>query len=118
MRDEIRVALKAVQSRFREFEANFIEDSEELEYNLLVDNDHGIYVAQIFARDLSKDWFVCATDREILLEGPEQEWYEEAWTDVIESAERVASDGTKWFLFQTENGDLLEVPEEYLESEY
>ena len=68
-----------------------------------VDNRHGIYVPQIWAKrfgEIAKG--VSKEDIDILLAGPEHEHYWETWDDVLENA-RVNS--ATFYL--SENGDVF-----------
>ena len=65
----------------------------------LVDNHHGVYIPQIFAKtiDRSKVKHVTEEDWEILKSGPDHEEYWDTWDTVLRNAEIVA-DGVTYRL--------------------
>lgn len=88
---------------------------------LLIDGHHGIYIPQMFAwmywsyvdpESLSDSDEL----REILLAGPDHEYYWEAWEEVVSNV-RLIADGCVWILYQ-EFGDLFAVPEDETEGLY
>lgn len=72
---------------------------------LLVSDNRGVYIPQTFAEnfDLSVWKNIDPKDIETLKEGPDAEWYWEAWESVLNSASYVKN-GQAWFLYQ--DGDL------------
>ena len=73
---------------------------------ILVGDSHGVYVPQVFAEkfDLSLWNGIDPEDAKTIAEGPEAEWYWEAWDNILSSAS-YKHDGNEWFLYQ--NGDLF-----------
>ena len=83
------------------------------EPELFVDDHHGIYALKVFAECINRERVVGITDENytILEEGPDHEWYWEAWDEVIDSAVLTGKDGTEYYLWQ--DGALWIVPKEY-----
>lgn len=72
----------------------------------LLDGAHGQYIPQAFVEVYSPEkWGVTDEDRDILLAGPDHEWYWETWDDVLGNATYTDDLGFKWTLYQ--EGDLL-----------
>ena len=93
---------------------------------LLIDDGFGVYIPQKFAEDYqfipntgnpkSQYWHgVKAEDLEILRVGPDDDWYWESWTTVLDGA-WIEVNGVKWTLFQ--DGDLWAVSEEMTEEDW
>lgn len=80
---------------------------------VLVDSHHGVYVPQLFARCYAEEFSLRAADIAVLEAGPDHPDYWEAWDSVLDSSERVDMLGHKWRLYLTDNGDLLEVRDDY-----
>lgn len=80
----------------------------------IIDGSCGIYVPQIWAERYgtaaTESANVTAEDVSILLAGPDQEFYWEAWEQVLNNYCHVV-DNVKHFLWQ--DGDLFEYPETY-----
>ena len=80
---------------------------------LILDSNRGIYIPQAFALkfgDFLGSWSnVNQDDLDTLLEGPDHEWYWEAWQNICDNAEYMGSDGAKYSLYQ--DGDVWLVPE-------
>lgn len=81
--------------------------------SLLVNDAHGVYVPQVFFKNYDTDlWSGIDPDNvKIIEEGPEHEYYWEAWDEVLASA-RYTLGGHTWTLWQDGNlfavcGDLL-----------
>lgn len=74
---------------------------------LLLSDNRGVYIPQHFAQnfDVTK-WGYTEdhTDIQTLLEGPDAEWYWEAWDNVLQNAELTDTSGKVWTLHQ--DGDL------------
>lgn len=81
---------------------------------IYADASRGIYIPQFFAESSVDDWTIEAADREILLAGPEHPLYWDVWSDVLEYASFVDSDGREWRLYQ--DGDLFAYTGEFPES--
>lgn len=65
----------------------FDDENEPAEIRCLLDGARGIYVPQGFAECFDMDgWHVKAEDEEILLAGPDHEFYWDAWSDVLNYA--------------------------------
>lgn len=73
--------------------------------NLLVSDQHGIYVPKAFAEryDLSLWSNIDPDDLRIIEEGPDAEFYWDAWNSILSSAE-YRHDGKVFRLYQ--DGDL------------
>lgn len=84
------------------------------EPQLLVDDNHGIYIPQIFAKRLGDMEGTVVTDFgavQYLLEGPENDKYWDAWYDTLQSFVLTDHKDRRWTLHQ--DGDLWLVPEDY-----
>lgn len=83
------------------------------EITLILDGSRGIYIPQGFAERFGHwlgEWKnVNQDDIDTLLEGPDHEWYWEAWQNVVDNAEYMGADGVKYSLYQ--DGDVWLVPE-------
>lgn len=94
---------------------------------LLLSDSHGVYIPQLYCQGISKseakelciDWWAVETCQQ----GPDEEFYWDAWQSILDSAEitepaTLKEDETVWRLIQ--NGDLwqvrsdVEIPEEWL----
>src|SRR5690554_4916579 len=73
---------------------------------LLADFARGIYIPQFFAKTVYRDKLrgVSAEDLATLETGPDDEWYWEAWEDVLDNAE-IHDGGHVYKLYQ--DGDLF-----------
>ena len=79
--------------------------------NCVVDGARGIYVPQSATTQLDLvDWGIDKETISLLENGPDCEWYWEAWDDVLRDAVNVF-DGYEWRLYQ--DGDLFMVREDY-----
>ena len=85
-----------------------MNDPEPIESYCIVDGCHGIYVPQNFAKrhDMAS-WHVAQDDVDILLSGPDNEFYWETWDDVLRDAYYVDGVGLRFTLEQ--DGDLFAV---------
>lgn len=75
---------------------------------ILLDDSRGVYIPQNFAEMFDmKTWGISDDTRNILLAGPtsENEWYWEAWENVLSNASYIDTAGNKWLLWQ--EGDLF-----------
>ena len=73
---------------------------------ILFDSARGVYIPQNFADecDLSKFDGIDADDIEVIKQGPDHEWYWEAW-NTIENNATYTENGHTWHLYQ--DGDLF-----------
>lgn len=72
----------------------------------IVDGSWGIYVPQCFAERFSMDkWHVTPEDADILMAGPDHEYYWDAWDDVLNNAYFITDDDRTLMLYQ--DGDLF-----------
>lgn len=90
--------------------------------DMLCDSHHGIYIPNIMAQRLvdhgwegiSKDSLADCND------GPDNEFYWDSWTDILDNASYTDEHGNQWMLDQ--DGDLfairLDIPEEYFEERF
>lgn len=98
---------------------------------LLFDGHRGVYIPQNFAEECTTNWHnVSDDDRKTLLNGPDDEWYWEAWNTVLDNAYYQEPNGPKYNLYQdddcwailegyyiNESGQLTKsMPEEKLDS--
>ena len=89
---------------------------------ILLDSSRGVYIPQAWAKECAcvDGWRVNHAgfdleDLSILLDGPENEWYWEAWQDVLDHAEYVDKDGRVWRMYQ--DGDVFAYCEELMTDE-
>jgi hypothetical protein len=87
-------------------EATMDENTEN--WMCIADGARGIYVPQFFAEMGLKTEGVKAEDLAILAEGPDHEFYWEAWDDVLRDGVVILTDGQRCHLYQ--DGDLFLVP--------
>ena len=81
------------------------------ERKLLMDGRNGVYVPRQFVKRFIPDaWNVSKEDEQILLDGPDNENYWDAWCYVLDSAYYCDESGVRWHLEQDE-GDLFAVAE-------
>lgn len=84
--------------------------------DLLIDSNRGIYVPQSFATMYDfRLWGFDDLDEDIalLMKGPDDEFYWEAWETVLNNAKRTDDNGMVWRLNQDEHGDLWDVPDDF-----
>jgi hypothetical protein len=82
---------------------------------LLLCESRGIYIPRDFAECFDiKDWNLTEEDIEAL-SSPENEWYWEAWAQVLDKAQYTDNKGLVWYLYQ--EGDLFSVSQEFLDRE-
>lgn len=91
------------------------DDSEFLQHStLLIDGHNGVYIPQRFAEQyrpfITKE---CLNDDinddlDVLEEGPDGEWYDDAWQSVLDKVVIVLPDNKKYTLYQDD--DLYAVP--------
>jgi len=85
--------------------------------HFLLDSARGIYLPQGFALCYNPDeWGLDPEDIAILKEGPDSEYYWEAWNSVLSSAKFVDAIGRVYFLYLGESGDLFAGTREELEA--
>lgn len=85
---------------------------------ILVGDSHGVYVPQFFSEkfDLSVWKGIDPEDAKTIAEGPDAEWYWQAWDNILGSA-TYERDGNVWHLYQ--DGDLFAYcPELMTDEEY
>lgn len=75
----------------------------------IVDGSHGIYVPKYFAEVYG--CYLDETDKNILLAGPENEYYWEVWDNILDTFE-VELDGIKYSLFQDQDVFLVSKDED------
>lgn len=76
-----------------------------MEQILLIDGNRGIYVPQAYAQEYPDTLDAC--DRDILLSGPEHEYYWDTWDNVINSDNPVTIDGMTGTLQEYEGNVFL-----------
>jgi len=82
-------------------------DGEFADMECLVDGARGIYAPQFFARYHGQEWGIKPEDMEVLLAGPDHEFYWETWDDVWTSV-TLEQDGKTWRL-HCDMGDIFMV---------
>ena len=85
-----------------------IKDAKMSGIEILLNDSRGVYIPQNFAENfIMSDWGVADDTRDILLAGPtsENEWYWEAWEQVLNNASYVDAGLNTWRLWQ--EGDLF-----------
>jgi len=82
-------------------------DGEFMEMECLVDGARGIYAPQFFAECYGLEWGLSQEDMDILLAGPDHEFYWEAWDDVWMGV-TLELDGKTWHL-HCDCGDIFMV---------
>lgn len=81
---------------------------------ILIGDHQGIYIPQQFAG--WQGWSnIRKEDIEVLLEGPDHDWYWDAWNDVLNDATYTDANGNVWHLYQ--DGDLFAFCEELMTDE-
>jgi len=76
--------------------------------SILLNDSRGVYIPQNFVECFDVTvWGFAEDDEDIatLLNGPEDEWYWDAWNNVLARAESTDSNGDVWMLSQ--DGDLF-----------
>lgn len=74
--------------------------------DLYAADNRGIYIPQFFAQTVGRQYVenVQPEDWKTLEEGPDAEWYWDAWSNVLDRAVIKSPDGKQGFLWQ--DGDL------------
>jgi len=76
--------------------------------HLLLDSAMGVYLPQGFVTAYNPDeWGVSPEDVAILKDGPESEYYWEAWEAVLSEAKFTDAIGRTYVLYLGESGDLF-----------
>lgn len=71
----------------------------------ILDSARGVYIPQNFVELFNaSEWGISDKDKNILLQGPENEWYWETWDEVLDNAEYTDENGHEYRLHQ--DGDL------------
>lgn len=78
---------------------------------LFADSARGVYIPQHFAESINRDCLsdVTESDMATIAEGPDTEYYWDAWDSVLDSAVVTDVHGKRWTLYQ--DGDLWLLPE-------
>lgn len=71
-----------------------------------VDGAHGQYVPQIFAQFYGEQSTMSADDKQILLTGPEHEYYWETWVTVLDNVTVTCNDVT-YNIYHGDSGDVF-----------
>ena len=91
----------------------------QLSPKLVLSDSYGRYIPQVYCEDADEEWAesVGVDFKDVLVcqAGPDQDWYYEAWSNILDSAHKVI-DGVTLRLVQ--DGDLFEVPDTYTWPEY
>jgi len=87
---------------------------------LLADSHHGVYIPQLVVQQYLEhpmwDWSkVSKEDIDSVLAGHDNEWYWEAWENIMNEVKVVDEDGTEYMMM--ENEDLWLVPTNISEEE-
>jgi len=85
---------------------------------LYASDRHGIFIPQYFAESVNPECLSGVTRRflEILLAGPDHQFYWDAWADVCDNAVLTDSDGVTYYIWQ--DGDLWLVPTDHEWKDY
>ena len=77
---------------------------------LLVSDGFGVYIPQVFTERVNFTRLKNAdpADWEIISQGPDTEYYWEAWDCILAGVNLVADDGAEYYLWQ--DGDLWAIP--------
>jgi len=84
------------------------EDIVGVHSKLLLDDRNGIYIPKIFCENFNlSEWSLSEDDSDVqaCLAGPDEEWYWEAWNNIMSNARYVDANGDEWYLEQ--EGDLF-----------
>lgn len=89
---------------------NVIEDIDLDKAELFADSARGIYIPQFFAETVKREFVnnIDAEDYDILISGPDNEFYWETWEDILDNATINHPELGECYLFQ--DGDLWIVP--------
>jgi hypothetical protein len=83
---------------------------------LVVSDANGVYIPQIYVEGMTEadaeQLNVRYEDVVTCQEGPDNEWYWEAWQNILDKAEFTDEQGVSWYLHQ--DGDLWECPDGYV----
>jgi len=91
------------------------DESEENNWEVLVDENKGIYIPQYFIKHYENNLKnVDKEDIAIIKKGPEEENYWEAWDSILNTATFTDNKGKKYSLHQ--DGDLFAIPKDINES--
>ena len=84
---------------------------------LLLADRNGVYIPKYFVEQYADMWDVNYEDRETCALGPDvdNEWYWEAWQNILDSATYIDEQGKIWHLWQ--DGDLWAYCEELMTNE-
>ena len=85
------------------------------EPNIVLNDSHGVYIPQLWCADITEadaerlgiSW----EDVKTCQAGPYQEWYWEAWQEILNDCVMADDNGVTWRLYQ--DGDLWEVADGY-----
>ena len=84
-----------------------------LQPSLILLDTHGVYIPQLWCSDLDENQAEAIgaswDDVKTCQLGPDQAWYWEAWTAILDSVSMTDEAGITWTLHQ--DGDLWEIPE-------
>lgn len=85
---------------------------------IMADSHHGVYIPKLFAEALEgEDNFkgISQEQLDILLQGPEHEWYWETWDEILNNGEIIDENKSVWRLHH--DGDLFAYCEEMMTEE-
>ena len=73
---------------------------------LLISDSHGIYIPKLFVEMIENNnrWSNINKDDLSELDNPENEWYFDSWSNILDNAVFIAENGDKYILYQ--DGDL------------
>jgi hypothetical protein len=84
---------------------------------LLFSDHHGVYIPKLFVEDCGEIWGLSEDDKLELSEGPDNEYYWDTWSNVLDYATLKDDNGHVWRLWQ--DGDLWAYCEELMtDAEY
>jgi hypothetical protein len=83
--------------------------------HLLLSDRNGVYIPQLFVKQFDGWKNIDSEDTELLLKGPEEDWYWDTWDQLMGNAEYTDQLGYVWKLYQ--DGDLFAICEELMTDE-
>jgi hypothetical protein len=83
---------------------------------IIVGDSQGVYIPESFVNNWSEGWSAIEPeDVKIIEEGPEADFYWDAWDNILRDAFLVDQNGREWHLYQ--DGDLFAYCEELMTEE-
>ena len=82
---------------------------------ILLSDHHGVYIPQRFAHDFDRWSNIDQDDWDTVKLGPDEEYYWDAWTNILDNATFTDKSGNIWKLYQ--DGDLFAYSESLMTEE-